>query len=210
MLNVIEGPDYSGKSLLIRRLTSKYDYVNLIAPGHTKVGDLIRSIVKENVFDAASTASLMALDWLLTIQKHNAYEMSFSPKIYISDRHPLISGLVYQEDASEFIKKLYKDITNRFDFPAIQNLIILDVNSNSIMKRKSMRNESKPDRWDDVDEEGFKSLIQKYSRIGDKIQNDPFLASLVGNIFYIDANRNFGEVFDSVDRILIKTKLKYN
>jgi thymidylate kinase len=207
MLNVIEGPDSSGKSMLINRLTSQYDYIKLIAPGHTNIGSLIREIVKKRGFDDKSTAALMAIDWLLTVEKHNAYEMAFSPQIYISDRHPLISGLVYQSVAMHYIIELYKKIVDTCGFPIIQNLIILDTKLETIIDRRNTRGLDNTDRWDNASEEDLKKLIDKYNNIGEFIKNDKFLSKLVSNIIYVDANRNFTNVFADIDKILIKTKL---
>lgn len=211
MLAVIEGPDYSGKTSIIKQLSNDYDNViPLRCPGGSSyIGDLIRFIIKDKSFNIPNDSIniLSLVDWLITINEHNVYEMTYSNKWYVSDRNSLISDLVYKRlDGGnvKYLEKLYSFVYDAFDYPIISQLIIFNVDPQNIINRKQSRPNKAEDKWDNKDFEYYERMTKLYGGLEEYIRSSSLFTKFVKNISYVDANENIDQVLSNVEEILIK------
>lgn len=211
---VLEGNDLAGKTtisqLVIKWLSSDHNIEATLTrhPGSTPVGKQLREILKHSPepINSNAQALLFAADNSLFMDQILGPSIK-QGKWIIGDRNNFISSLAYQISSGCSLEELdlIHDATTQT--AKIDLLLIFKCDWLKAQSRKTIRNPSIPDRYEDAGRAYFENLIKCYDSIAnDNIRLSKFMNN-TSNVYYIDANKEIDEVFNNVKSIISKVLL---
>ena len=222
-LLVVEGVDFVGKStivtLLSEWLATKHGINNIITrhPGATPVGAQLRKFIKESKADEISIPP--RTEGLIMAADNSAFiDLVLKPTLdkgqwVVGDRNNYISGLVYQMLSGTSFDDLDKiqAATAPADQPKIDILFILRADADTRARRRKLRNEGKPDRFEDRGQKYMDDVAAAYDTLAEK-QRDRLLKFVASTemapgepsplVFYVDAAKPIGNVMDTITYVI--------
>lgn len=209
-LVIIEGPDSSGKSTLVKNLAQVIP--NSIAthhPGSTPLGRVIRKMVKDpplfdvlangriNI-DAVSAQLLMVVDHIAFINEVLVPSLN-DGEIVLADRNNFFGGIIYGLAEGARLEDL-NNMLRLIRSPQPDAVFILQLPMETIEERLASRMET--DRFE-------KRAVRKtVFRLYNNIKSDPELSQIIsqfvprGHIHYIDATKSPEELTEEVAAII--------
>ena len=177
---VLEGIDGAGKSTLAAALTAalclQCDVVSVVFPSSTSpVGQLIR-----DVLEGRRSVSAAAMMWLFVadgvdVEPYITKQLSQGVTV-VCDRHPRISGLVYQID--HYCETQVRQVTGPAKFRVPDRLYLIDISVAEALRRREKRaREGKPaDKlYETQDIERLRALRERYLRVVEPYRNTRIL-----------------------------------
>ncbi len=215
---VLEGADYTGKSTVVTLLSEwllRNSIDNLITrhPGATPVGVALRKLIKEQDVPVPPRAEglIMAADNAAFIDSVLKPTLA-TGRWVIGDRNNYISGLVYQIMSGNSLEDLDKiqAATSPADQPKIDILFVLTADAEVRKNRRAIRNDGKPDRFEDRGTSYMDGIVRAYERLAEEHQTRllKFVAATttvpepVPRIFYVDAGKPIGAVLDTITDVI--------
>lgn len=217
---VFEGIDNSGKTTVSRIITDwlkeEYDINTIITrhPGSTPVGQEIRKLLKHSPHPINSNAQalLFAADnsmFMHQILQPNLREGNW----VIGDRNNFISSLAYQIASGCSFKELDDVHKATQSTNLIDMLLIFTCDYEESQRRRALKGEEIPDRFEDAGREYFDKLSRCYNniledqftRIAKFIKHAPGGTSSNRhlNAHYIDAMKPLEEVVQNVKSLIL-------
>lgn len=221
---VFEGIDNSGKTTVSEKvsewLRDEHGITSVLTrhPGSTPIGQEIRQILKHSPhpINANAQALLFAADnsiFMNQVLKPNLDEGNW----VIGDRNNFISSLAYQIasgcsfDELDDVHKATRQVAQ------IDLLLVFQCDYEESQRRRALKAEELPDRFEDAGREYFDKLSNCYNQLIDS-QHDrlkkfvsrqdlpPFLGHQP-NVVYVDAMKPLDEVVDTVKGIILERLL---
>lgn len=171
----IDGPEYAGKSTLLKMLTESnmlnLDFNVFKVPGTSPLSSLLRPIVKQIEMSPECSAGIMFASM------HDFYTFCKNQNCNCLTDRGLISSVIYQGILNDCIKKcpdlfgtlydeLYKLIINNFNYYRI----VLSINADTVIERKHIRDNTTEfdvkDRYDNMEYNEHAKLCNYYKTIG--------------------------------------------
>jgi dTMP kinase len=197
---VFEGPDFTGKSTLIERvsefLTRKnIENIKTGHPGSTPVGQELRKLIKDPSMkiDKHTRAIMLAAD-NYEFQKQIA--LPNPDKWLLADRNNFISSMAYQLADGIKMNDLCKVHDVVIEYRPIDVCFVLDIDFETRQQRKSKRGDVKD--YFERDEEHFNNLRNAYKSVSIDPYVQKFTSNRPDNIIRIDARQNPTEVLNEV------------
>jgi dTMP kinase len=212
---VFDGVDNSGKTTVAKiiwdMLEKEYGISASLThhPGSTPVGKEIRQLLKHSPHDINPNAQalLFAADnsmFMNQILKPNLVE----GKWVLGDRNNFVSSLAYQIASGCSWDELDKIHSATAQTDKIDLLFIFRCRWDESQRRRALKGDDTPDRYEDSGREYFEKLVNCYDRIVE--EQSERLAKFVKftggriNCYYIDANRPLDQVLANVKEIIVK------
>lgn len=218
---VFEGIDNSGKTTVSQKISewlqAEYAIKSVLTrhPGSTPIGKEIRQILKHSPhpINANAQALLFAADnsiFMNQILKPNLDQGNW----VIGDRNNFISSLAYQIasgcsfDELDDVHKATKQVAK------IDLLLVFRCDYEESQRRRALKGEELPDRFEDAGREYFDKLSDCYNNLlkseHERLkkfvvrQDFPPFMGYQPNAAYIDATKPLDEVVNTVKRLIVE------
>lgn len=169
----IDGPEYAGKTTTVSELQKQLnDFEVFRTPGSAPIATMLRPIVKECEMSSEVAVGIM----LASMGDFYQYVAKHCKGHCLTDRG-LISSIIYQghlNNCFENCKELYDTCFKTLKRIVEENFeyyrIVLSINADTVMKRKSVRDAvelNTKDKYDNMNYEGHNRLCNYYKSIGE-------------------------------------------
>lgn len=173
LLIEIDGPEYAGKTTTVNGLVKQLNNFEFFrTPGSAPIAEKLRPIVKECDMSPEVAVGIMLAsmgDFYQYITKHD------SKNNIITDRG-LVSSIIYQghlnkcfDNCPELYNIAFNTLKNIVESNFEYYRIILSINANTVMRRKTVRDaveSNVKDKYDHMDYTGHETLCGYYRAIG--------------------------------------------
>ena len=172
----IEGPEYSGKSTVIKELNKLIPNSEIVRlPGGTPLGEALRPIVKENPCKGISQLGIaLAGFWELYQALEN--NKKYQNKTILLDRHlesifvyqGCMDGLIFDDYTKDIFYQVFNFLMNHIIKYYDVHRVYLRPSVDTILKRRansfksSTRDTSDKDKYDNLSKVEFEKMIAYY------------------------------------------------
>lgn len=204
----IDGPEYAGKTTTVSGVVEQLkDFEYFRTPGSAPIAEKLRPIVKECDMSSEVAVGIM----LASMGDFYQHVAKNAKKHVITDRG-LVSSVIYQghlnkcfDNCLELYNTAFNTLKNIVESNFEYYRIILSINADTVMKRKTIRDAvdcNVKDKYDNMDYTGHETLCGYYKAIGtgESMYNRYFDPS---KTIIIDCNNlTREEVIDKVKQII--------